>query len=521
MEQPSPAGIARVHELLRGGHLQAADEMCLGLLGQRPDDLQLLLLGSHLAQRVSDFPRMVAMAERALQASPGNIAASLRLIESLIYSNHTREALEKLGRLEKRAADDHELLHRVAGMYQHCARHADAWRCHARALKLQPENPDCQYDLASSCIATGRLERAETLLNRVIELRPGDFSAWQNRSTLRRQTPESNHVAALEAALAKIPAPHKDEVPLCFALAKELEDLGEHSRSFRYLARGASRRRSLLSYRVESDLQTMERIRAVFDESLLARRRRADTTSGPVFVLGLPRTGSTLADRILSTHSQVQSLGEVNNLAFGVIGQSGLASGKLELVERSSEMDCAGLGDAYLRGTRGLGEPGPLLIDKTPSNFLYLGLIWLALPGARVIHLRRHPMDACYAMYKTLFRAGYPYSYDLNDLGRYYLEYRRLMAHWRSVLPGFIHDVDYESLVQEPRETAREMLEFCGLQWEEQVLDFHRSTTAAATASAAQVRQPIYTSSVQRWRSHESQLEPLARQLQAGGVTID
>jgi Flp pilus assembly protein TadD len=521
MERSSSVGTARVHELIRGGHLQAADELCRDLLEQRPDDVQVLLLSSHLAQRVADFPRMVAAARRAQQASPGNVTASLRVIESLIYANHTREALERLQRLEKRAANSHELLHRVAGMYLHCARHADAKRCHARAVELQPENPDCLYDLASSCIATGQLERAESLLNRVIELRPGDFSAWQNRTTLRKQSPQSNHVAALEAALAKIQVPHKDEVPLCFALAKELEDLGEYPRAFSYLARGAARRRSVLSYQVESDLQTMERIRQVFDARLLKRRQRVDATRGPVFVLGLPRTGSTLVDRLLSTHSQVQSLGEVNNLAFGVIGQSGMASGKLELVGRSSEMDLDGLRDAYLRGTRGLGEPGPLLVDKTPSNFLYLGLIWLAMPGARVVHIRRQPMDACYAIFKTLFRAGYPYSYDLTDLGRYYLGYRRLMAHWRAVLPGFIHDVDYEALVQNPRDTAREMLAFCGLEWEEQVLDFHKSPTAAATASAAQVRQPIYTSSVQRWRCYESELAPLVRRLQAAGVRID
>ncbi|NNL96267.1 MAG: sulfotransferase, partial [Xanthomonadales bacterium] len=214
-------------------------------------------------------------------------------------------------------------------------------------------------------------------------------------------------------------------------------------------------------------------------------------------------------------------LGEVNNLSFAVIGASGFARDKESLVEQSSRADFEALGQTYLEGTRGLGEAGPLLIDKTPLNFLYLGIIYLALPGARVIHLRRHPMDSCFAMYKTLFRAGYPFSYDLDDLGTYYVAYRRLMAHWRQVLPGFIHDVSYEDLVKQQEATSRSMLEFCGLDWEEQVLDFHRNRGAAATASAAQVRQPIYSSSVGRWRYFESHLEPLRNKLILNGIYLD
>ncbi|HSM68281.1 MAG TPA: sulfotransferase, partial [Xanthomonadales bacterium] len=312
-----------------------------------------------------------------------------------------------------------------------------------------------------------------------------------------------------------------DEVPLCYALAKEYEDLGDHRRSIRYLQQGAARRREQLSYRVGEDVETMRRIRKVFTPEHMQATRRGPDEPGPILVLGLPRSGTTLVDRILASHDQVSSLGEVNNLAFAVIGASGEARDKLDLVERSAQADFEALGATYLKGTRGFGEPGPYLVDKTPLNFLYLGLVWLSLPGAKVVHLRRHPMDACYAMYKTLFRAGYPYSYDLDDLGRYYLAYRKLMNHWRQALPGFIHDVDYETLVAQQESTSRELLDFCGLDWEDGVLEFHRHSGAAATASAAQVRQPIYTSSVGRWRHYERQLQPLAEHLTLNGVCID
>ncbi|NNE05434.1 MAG: tetratricopeptide repeat protein [Xanthomonadales bacterium] len=523
MKQPSntnpiSALDAQVKSLLIQGHVHDADQ----LLSKQPElPPGLLILHSQVAQKLADFPRMLALAQAAHKMDPHNDSLSLRVLECQIYAGQTRKALTGLDKLQRRASKNSGLLHRIANLYVHCARHQKAYECHAQALRAQPDNPDCKYDLATSCIAAGEFDQAEQLLEEVIRQQPSNWTAWQNRSNLRKQTRESNHVGELKAALNNEARPGADEVPLNYALAKEYEDLGDYRRAVKHLATGAARRRQQLSYRVNEDVATMRRIRSVFSQEFIEQAKMARPHDGPVFVLGMPRSGTTLVDRIISSHSRVSSLGEVNNLSFAVIGASGFARDKESLVEQSSRADFEALGQTYLEGTRGLGEAGPLLIDKTPLNFLYLGIIYLALPGARVIHLRRHPMDSCFAMYKTLFRAGYPFSYDLDDLGTYYVAYRRLMAHWRQVLPGFIHDVSYEDLVKQQEATSRSMLEFCGLDWEEQVLDFHRNRGAAATASAAQVRQPIYSSSVGRWRYFESHLEPLRNKLILNGIYLD
>lgn len=188
------------------------------------------------------------------------------------------------------------------------------------------------------------------------------------------------------------------------------------------------------------------------------------------------------------------------------------------MIRRSAQMDFSRLGQIYLEGIKGYGKTQPRLANKTPDNFLYLGLIHLALPGAKVIHLRRHPLDSCYAMYKTLFRAGYPYSYSLEDLGHYYLAYHRLMQHWRDVIPNAFIDIDYETLVDNQESTSRAMIDYCNLAWEPACLDFHKNTAPSATASASQVRRPVYRDSVQRWRQYADQLSPLAKFLTDHGI---
>jgi hypothetical protein len=241
----------------------------------------------------------------------------------------------------------------------------------------------------------------------------------------------------------------------------------------------------------------------------------------PIFILGLPRSGTTLVDRIISSHSQVDSLGEHRTLAMALTREAGGPAPKKELIERSTRIDFDALGRGYCNSIDGFGMDAPGLVDKTPQNFLYLGLIHLALPGARIIHLRRNPMDNCYAMYKTLFRAGYPFSYSLQDVGRYYIAYRRLMDHWRKTIPVAFLDVDYEAVIADQEGQTRRILDYCGLDWEDACLEFHRHSGPAATASAAQVRQPVYSSSVGLWRKYARQLAPFAGKLREHGIDVD
>ncbi len=525
MQQPSgdpTPRLAEVSALLQRGQAAAAAALCRELSAGSAESAELQLLASHAYEQLGEFDAMLHAARRAAALRPTDVGARVRLIEAEANCGQTGAALAALATLEREAGTDHRLVQHVAELYVRYSQHAAANRCYRRSTELAPHNARYLHNLAASSVALGAIDEAEALFNRVIELEPADFGAYQSRSALRTWSATNNHLTEMLAVLQRLPDGHAGQIPLCHAIAKEYEDLGEYERSFEHLERGARRRRRALAYDVADDAAVMERIARVHDAPLLQRARPPAQASvsraRPVFVLGLPRSGTTLVDRILSSHERVSSLGEINDLALALVRLAAGPGGKLTMVDRSAAIDFARLGELYLDGATGYGEPGPWLVDKMPLNFLYIGLIHLALPGARIIHVRRHPMASCHAIFKTLFRMGYPYSYSLDDVGHYYLAYHRLMAHWRKTIPASFIDLDYEALVGDQEASTRRLLDYCGLEWQDACLAFHRNATPAATASAVQVRRPLYRSSLERWRHYERQLAPLARLLEAHGI---
>ncbi len=440
--------------------------------------------------------------------------ARLRSAAQAFAEGRRGEARAGALELSRQVVGDPLALQRLAELLSHIGDHDLALALYRQAAALVGEDSRALYNLSAALIATGRHDEARRVLDRVIALDPTDGDAWHNRATLRTATEDDNDIEALAAALERMgqgPA----AIPLGFALAKELEDLGRHGEAFAALSTAAGRRRARLSYRVETDLAMMDQLAAVFDRAW-AEDGCQGAPGEPILVLGLPRTGSTLTDRILAAHSQVDSLGEIPDFALAMMRLAG--EGPREtLVQRAAAIDPAALGAAYQDRLAGYEAAGPRLVDKTPSNFLNLGLILKSLPGAKVVHLRRDPVDACYAIYKTLFRMGYPYSYDLEDLGRYYAGYHRLMAHWRALFPGRILDVAYEDLTADQEGQTRRLLAGCGLTFEPACLDFHRAAAPAATASAVQVRQPLHSRSVGAGRRLAG-LEPLRAVLNREGV---
>lgn len=458
----------------------------------------------------------------SLSASqPGDFDAGLAGAREAAVRGRYGDARARLADIEGLAWDDAHSLRRLAEFHSHMNRPVEAERCCARAVELAPRDGRARYDLAAASIALGRIDAAEALLDDVIADAPADWDAWANRSTLRRATAERNHVAELETALARAGGDQEAQIALGHALAKELEDLGRHDEAFRHLKLAADARRARLSYRVADDVETMTTIAGAFAAERLRDAPSAAADPGPIFVLGLPRSGTTLVDRILSSHSQVASLGEIQDFALALIEGAGAARNKAELIGRSAAMDHDRLGRAYLARTAERAPGAPFAIDKTPLNFLYIGLIALALPTARIVHVRRGAMDGCYAMYKTLFRMGYPFSYDLGDLAAYRIAYERLMAHWRNALPGRMVEIDYEALIADQAGESRRLVAACGLDWEDACLDFHSNPAPVATASAVQVRAPIHDRSVGLWRRYEAGLAPLADALRSAGIALD
>lgn len=450
----------------------------------------------------------------------GEIDAGLARARAAVVRGRYGEARAILAATEELAWDDAHALRRLAEYHGHMNRPVEAERCCARAVELAPADARARYDLAAASIALGRIDAAEAHFDRVIAENPRDWDAWANRSTLRRATAERNHVAALESALAAAGGDGEARIALGHALAKECEDLGQYDRAFAALKAAADARRARLSYRVADDVDTMAAIADAFSIERLRAAPAMSNEPGPIFILGLPRSGTTLVDRILSSHSRVASLGEIQDFALALIEGAGQAQGKADLIRRSAAMDHGALGRAY-RARLAERDPGaPFAIDKTPLNFLYIGLIALALPSARIVHVRRGAMDGCYAMYKTLFRMGYPFSYDLGDLAAYRIAYERLMGHWRTALPGRMIEIDYEALIADQSGESRKLVAACGLDWEDACLDFHTNPAPVATASAVQVRAPIHDRSVGLWRHYAAELAPLADALGKAGIAL-
>lgn len=514
------AEIRRIDGLLQRRQIDEARTLCDALLMREPDRVEGWLLAARIHQLSGDYRGMLDAARRALALDPTSSVARFAEVEARVHAGDIAGARAELTAIESAAGADSGTWRRLAEFHTHLNQHDQAATCAIRVATLKPYDAPAASTKASALIAIGHMDEAEAILDELITRAPDDADAWYNRATLRRQTPERNHVAALRIALAGR-SPGAAPVALYYALAKELEDLGEYAESFEALAQGAAARRKVLSYRVESDEQAVASIIRSFDRDWFEAAGVGYDVDGPIFIVGLPRSGATLVERILIRHEQVATVGEVNDLALAVTRMAGPASSPDDLFKAAARVVPAALGESYWTAIQGYGHSRPFVVDRTPLNYRYLGLIAKALPRARIVHLRRHPMASCYAMFKTLFRTGYPFSYNLGDLGSYYLAYQRLMNYWRTMLPGRFLDLDYESLVEDQEGTTRRLLAHCGLEWREACLRFHENPAATSMASAAQVRRPIYRDSLDLWRNYRQELAPLARLLAHNGVAVD
>lgn len=464
----------------------------------------------------------IAQLQAALAVRPtAEIAAQLARL--LVLARRDGEARDAALRAEALGPQDALTFDTIGCVHTRLGDHARAATLFAPAVAAAPENSAFRYNLAAALGFLGRSEDARGQYEALLAAEPLNGRAHYALSLLARATPERNHVARLEAALAAGPDPDS-ALRIHYALAKEHEELGQAEPAFQHLAAANAAQKARLRYDFAQDAAIFDAIEAAFAGPLPA----APDLDGeaPIFVMGMPRTGTTLVDRMLSTHGQVHSAGELQAMPLAVKQAAGTRSRLIldpDTVRAAAAVPPATIGQLYARNAAPhRGEP-PRCLDKLPANFLYAGFIARALPQASLVCLRRHPLDTVWSNYKNLFAvnsAYYSYSYDLIDTARYFVRFDRLMALWDGLLPGRILQLSYEALVADPETESRRLFGHCGLEWTPAVLSFHESTTPVATPSAAQVRRPVNSDAVARWKAHEAALTGARAVIEAAGIAV-
>jgi tetratricopeptide (TPR) repeat protein len=481
-----------------------------------------------LAEKATGQPaRAIATFARILELAPDRYDAAVELADELSRNFRQGEARALLEKSERQTHNSPHYLNLAGLTWSRIGMHERAWPLHRRAVDLQPGVAPLEANLAACSVYVGKIDEARALYRGLLARNPHHQRNHYDFSRLERAR-DASHVAQMKAVLAATKLPPAQNIFLYYALGKELEDLEQWDEAFHYYKLAGDAASSVSNYDVAEDIALIDAVIDTCSAEWLAEAPAttpaAATGHTPIFVVGLPRTGTTLTERILSSHSQVQSVGETQFLQAvlrRVSGVSRLEGTTTEMLRAAAREDIGRVAAGYLYAVRYRLDSRPFFIEKFTENVLYLGFIAKAWPDARLVHLRRHPMDACFAMYKQVFTWSYKFSYDLQAMGAYYIAYDRLMRHWRSVLGERLVEVDYETLVNDQEAQTRRLLSQLGLEFEPACLEFDRNEAASATASSVQVREEIHARSVRRWKHFELHLQPLQEILRSAGIVTD
>jgi tetratricopeptide (TPR) repeat protein len=514
MQNPAQT-YAQATEALNRGDFPRALSLAESLLPMADDLAGVHVVAGLAALRMRQLPRALARLSRASELEPARQDYQAHHAHALLAAKRNAEALAACDRAAAMEPGDAAALDILATIYTTLLDSTKAQAVLRRAVALAPGNAGYHFKLAATCLTLGALDEAGVHYEHCLRLEPATWKAHIALSQLRRVTADDNHVARLESMLQSPGLPDQGVMSLNMALAKEREDLGEHPLAFRHYVEGKAAARRLLPPEEATDGAVFEAMMRAFPSPEPIAPGGGNPSEEPIFVFGMPRSGTTLVERILSSHPGVHSAGELPNFGLLMRQMCGVpGNGTLDpaALARTPGIDWARLGTDYLASTRPGTAGKPHFVDKFPHNFLFAPLIARALPNARMVCLRRNPLDTCLGNLRQLFSLRSPfhrYSFDLMDIGRYYLLFDRMMAHWREVLPGRILEIDYEDLVEHQEASTRRLLAFCGLDWHDDCLAFERNTAPVATASAVQVRSPIFRSGLDRWRKYEAELAPL------------
>lgn len=510
-------------QALLGSRNDEARRLCLQLISFKPtfaDGYFLLALSEVSSGRVQ--PAIEAL-ERAMHLAL-RAEYLAHYAKCLILARRDSEALHAADRAALMRPTDALSLDTLANVYTRLGAHEKAVSLFQVAVQQDPDHPQMRFNLAGSLNFAGRFDEAAEHYEKLIATNPDFVPAHAALARLRKQSVESNHTARLEAVLPRV-RNSADELQLRHALAKEYEDLEDYESAFRHLDAAYRRRKAERWYHIDRDRRIFERLMQRFTQ-LDYFCGLSNVTEAPIFILGLPRTGTTLTDRILSSHPNVESAGELQTMPLAVKRLSGAdarSALEVEVIDAAGAISASALGQLYLDLSAPHRRQNLRFIDKLPLNFFYVGYIARALPHAKIVCLRRHPLDTVWSNYKHLFATGashYDYSYDLLDTAAYYVLFDRLMKFWQKLFPQRVLELQYESVVDDLEGEARRLLAHCGLQWTDDCLRFYENESAVATPSAPQVRRPIYRSALGHWRAYEQHLAPVREYFMAQGISV-
>jgi tetratricopeptide (TPR) repeat protein len=480
-------------------------------------------LGSALAS-LDRHDRAIPHFEHLLSVRPDSWEGHINLGRALTAVKREAEALSHL-RAALELRPDHAETHLFLGIALTAVeREEEAVACYERAIVLQPDLSDAHSGRGSALTTLGRIDEAHQAYETALALAPARANVHRRLAMAKRFMPGDPQLKAMEDLARDIGTLDEEQrIGLHFALGKAYADLGDRSRAFGHLVEGNALRRTRIVYDERVALVVIERIRLAFSPGLIGSKSGIGVASDlPIFIVGMPRSGTTLVEQILASHPLVFGGGERHDFSdalAGLIETENATSPILKFVESLDREKLAGIAERYLAASRAIAPEASRITDKMPANFRFIGLIHLALPRARIIHVRRDPLDTCMACFSQLFAEdNQPFSYDLGELGRYYRAYAELMDHWGRVLPqGALLDVHYEDLVSDFELQAQRIVAYCGLDWDQRCLAFHQTARRVKTASAVQVRQPLYQSAVGRWQPYREMLKPLLDELENGG----
>ena len=510
-----PPPLVIVLDLVSQGKLLKAEDLCRKFLRKVPHNVEAMRLLADIGVRFGVLADAEFLLESAHEFEPENVRVHMDYIQVLRKRQKFARALEQAGRLLETSPDHPQFQSIYAIECMQTGDYDTALDLFDKVLERIPGDPVTLTSKGHAYKTSGKYDKAVASYRSALASQPPHGEAWYSLSNLKVYSFSDSELEAMNAQVRNDDLPHADRVHLSFALGKAYEDRNDFETSFAHYARGNRLKKALSTYDADKMTDELRAQRRVCTAEMLSRGATAGhPANDPIFVVGLPRAGSTLLEQILSSHSKVDGTLELPNVPslsqqLRRRGRGGDEPDYPEILTALSDEELRGFGQRFIDDTRIHRQGAPFFIDKMPNNFRHIGLIHLILPNAKIVDARRHPMACGFSGYKQLFAEGQEFTYDLADLGQYYRDYVELMDYWDEALPGKVLRVQYEEVVDDLETQVRRLLDHCGLEFEPGCLSFHSTERSVRTPSSEQVRRPIYQSGLDYWRNYESWLDPL------------